>query len=186
MSANLCTVKRSFNPFQNEHHSVKETREKGKTLARKFQLLEVRSGQPFFSPGFARNNSLSLIQIQELIFLNPITLISSMKIQVKQFWLSTNVNFIYWVHSSMKLGVVLIEFSSCGVKHLNQRGQCELGPLSCEFFCRVYSLELFIIIQLMWRTVSESTQSMWNTYSVGQFGLGLRVYLCHVSSLLAN
>lgn len=117
--------------------------------------------------------------------MNPITLVSRMKIQVKQFCPSTNVNFIYWVHTSMKLGVVLIEFSSCGVKHLNQQGQCELRPLSCEFFCQVYSLELFIIIQLMWRTVSESTQSMCEI-QCRAFGLGLRVYLCHVSSLLAN
>ena len=30
MSANLCRVKRSFKPYQNEHNSVKDTREKGK------------------------------------------------------------------------------------------------------------------------------------------------------------
>ena len=30
MSANLCRVKRSFKPYQNEHNSVKDTGEKGK------------------------------------------------------------------------------------------------------------------------------------------------------------
>ena len=30
MSANLCRVERSFKPYQNEHNSVKDTREKGK------------------------------------------------------------------------------------------------------------------------------------------------------------
>ena len=30
MSHNLCRVKRSFKPYQNEHNSVKDTREKGK------------------------------------------------------------------------------------------------------------------------------------------------------------
>ena len=31
VAANLCKVKRSFKPYQNEHNSVKDTGEKGKT-----------------------------------------------------------------------------------------------------------------------------------------------------------
>ena len=54
LSTNLCRVRRSFKPYQNEHDSVKETGEKGKnhvTLTRKFpQKSCFTTHLPFLSP----------------------------------------------------------------------------------------------------------------------------------------
>ena len=54
LSTNLCRVKRSFKPYQNEHDSVKETGEKAKnhvTLTRKFpQKSCFTTHLPFLSP----------------------------------------------------------------------------------------------------------------------------------------
>ena len=53
MSANLCRVKRSFKPYQNERDSVKETGEKGKknhvTLTPKFPWKSCFTHLPFLS-----------------------------------------------------------------------------------------------------------------------------------------
>ena len=53
MSANLCRVKRSFKPYQNERDSVKETGEKGKknhvTLTQKFPWKSCFTHLPFLS-----------------------------------------------------------------------------------------------------------------------------------------
>ena len=54
LSANLCRVKRSFGPYQNEHNSVKDTREKGKKHVTLTQKLPWKSCStthlPFLSP----------------------------------------------------------------------------------------------------------------------------------------
>ena len=53
MSANLCRVKRSFKPYQNEHNSVKDTRERSKKprdIDPKISMTCSIAHLPFISP----------------------------------------------------------------------------------------------------------------------------------------
>ena len=97
-------MNRSFNPFQNEHHSVKDTREKGNqkksNIGPKIPAFQSQISTAILLMNLALPGITVCLWFKFRNFLNPITLISSMKIQVKQFWLSTNVNFIYRVHPS--------------------------------------------------------------------------------------
>ena len=166
-------MNRSFNPFQNEHHSVKDTREKGNqkksNIGPKIPAFQSQISTAILLMNLALPGITVCLWFKFRNFLNPITLISSMKIQVKQFWLSTNVNFIYWVHPSEH------EAWSCSywIQLMWSKASESTRPVWIRAFVMWIPLSgLFTevvhnTIQLMWRTVSESTQSMWNTYSVG-------------------
>ena len=60
ISSNLCRRKRSFNPYQNEHNSVKEAQEKGKTLSNVGRKMPIDWKQsPFITRAYARGGKWS-------------------------------------------------------------------------------------------------------------------------------